>query len=353
MADSPAQYGRIPTKVVTAGALARLSRSELAVYLVIAAHVNGNSWSAWPSVQTIARLGGMGERTAQRATRQLVERGLISVQLGGGRGRSNHYTLRLPPGAEAQELQDGRPRRPGDTVSEDKPCHHGDTLSDEKPRQIGTETPSDRRRNPVKMRQKPRHPRATRTEEQNNSRNSKTAATGMGPYEEEEPMEEDAAVVAALIEAGIGGTKRNELTRRWSGIPGAAARIRDVAAGLRNRGKRSGAVVLELEAMAEKEAARLKRKQQEAAAGAEARRRTTERAEEDERRREAGVAWLAGLSDSRVQELWQQYLVDPRVRLALRTSMASGRFAVADIRVGFGEELAKLYGPETTEDPGV
>lgn len=48
---------------------------------------------AWPSVETIARKAAMSERGAQKCLAKLSEAGLVTVEIGGGRGKSNAYQI--------------------------------------------------------------------------------------------------------------------------------------------------------------------------------------------------------------------------------------------------------------------
>ncbi len=116
-----ASFGRIPTDVVRAGLFANLGKSELAVYLVIAGHVNGKTWSTTLRVATIADLAGVNPRTVQRATGSLAARKAITVQHGGGRTaegepRANTYTLTTNPDTQ----DDGVAYPDTQDVSDDK-----------------------------------------------------------------------------------------------------------------------------------------------------------------------------------------------------------------------------------------
>jgi hypothetical protein len=134
--------------MISAGVIAGLARSELAVYLVIAGHIDGRDWSARPAIDTIAELAGMDPRTAQRNLARLEAKGLIRVARGGGRNKTNTYTLTTDPGGLPGTSCEEKPRHPGDTLSPAKPRHLAATLSTEKPRQIGAETPAKYTLNP-------------------------------------------------------------------------------------------------------------------------------------------------------------------------------------------------------------
>lgn len=138
------QFGRVPTAFATGGWAQVLSRAELAVYVILAVHVRGASWTAHPGITRMVALTGLGERTVQRALAGLADRGLIEIVRGGGRQRTNRYTLVV----DLLE-SDAKPRHLGDTVSAEKPRHSCDTLSPEKPHQSKAETPSKLTVNPV------------------------------------------------------------------------------------------------------------------------------------------------------------------------------------------------------------
>ncbi len=149
-------FGKLPVRILECGGLASMTkRSELAVYVAIALHVDGSTWSAYPSVATIMRLTGASERTVQRAIHALADRGLVQVHAGGGRGLTNTFTLATNTTADGA-LSEDKHRHLSGTLSSEKPRHLSDTLSGEKPRQNGTETPSNRDENPVKPGRKPR-----------------------------------------------------------------------------------------------------------------------------------------------------------------------------------------------------
>ena len=66
-----------------------MDQSELRVYVVIAAHVDGRTWTARLSVRTIAKLAGRSVRTVQRTAKRLREKHAIRINPGGGRQRTN------------------------------------------------------------------------------------------------------------------------------------------------------------------------------------------------------------------------------------------------------------------------
>jgi len=97
MSTGSVQFGRVPTAVVTSGIVKCLDRYELALYLALAAHVDGVSWAAEVGNEKLRAITGMSERTVQRVAKRLIRKGLLTVQTGGGRKRCNRYTLSINP----------------------------------------------------------------------------------------------------------------------------------------------------------------------------------------------------------------------------------------------------------------
>jgi len=227
------QFGKLPYRVVTSGMLGRLKRSELAVYVVIAAHSNGDDFTSRPSVATIFAEANVSERTAQRAVRGLEGYGLIVVRLGGG-SATNTYELTTDP------------RHLGDTpVAAADPRHSCDTPP-----------PSKSAVTPV-IAVTPKQKNRERTEQAEPA--SPTAAAGGGDRGEkgdnrnggyEGKNRHDPAVDArrgALAAAGIGNPKREQLASDPYLTP---AIIRAKAAWCHEHRKRTGVLILELEAIA-------------------------------------------------------------------------------------------------------
>lgn len=75
---------------------AGLTPTQKLVALVISAHMNGTG-EAWPSVGTIAAECDLHAATVQRARSVLVARGLLVVDQGGGRSKTNRYRAAIPP----------------------------------------------------------------------------------------------------------------------------------------------------------------------------------------------------------------------------------------------------------------
>ncbi len=67
---------------------------------------------AWPSVSLIAKKAAMSERGAQKCIKKLVEMGLITVESGGGRNKTNAYQITtngIGPNAEHQNPEQNSP----------------------------------------------------------------------------------------------------------------------------------------------------------------------------------------------------------------------------------------------------
>lgn len=65
---------------------------ELLCLLAIADNADDYGY-AWPSVATIARKAAMSERGARKCLTKLVEAGLITIEVGGGRKKTNAYQI--------------------------------------------------------------------------------------------------------------------------------------------------------------------------------------------------------------------------------------------------------------------
>ncbi len=78
------------------------------VALTLSLHMSVRGDSCFPSMVTLAGESGLDERTVRRHIRALRESGWISVRLGGGRGRSNHYSASIPKGGHTDTLSSER-----------------------------------------------------------------------------------------------------------------------------------------------------------------------------------------------------------------------------------------------------
>jgi hypothetical protein len=76
--------------------IADISATAKLVAFVIGAHMDPMG-RAWPSKETIATEAGWNDRsTVTPRLKELRKAGLLEVQTGGGRGRSNVYQARIP-----------------------------------------------------------------------------------------------------------------------------------------------------------------------------------------------------------------------------------------------------------------
>lgn len=100
MAERREQFGRVSYRLIDSGALAtaKLTRAEAVTFIALSAHV-GQDYQARPALTRLAALTGADRRTVQRAIAGLRDKGLLTVERGGGRGNSNVYRLAGNPGA--------------------------------------------------------------------------------------------------------------------------------------------------------------------------------------------------------------------------------------------------------------
>jgi hypothetical protein len=154
-------------------------------------------------------------------------------------------------------------------------------------------------------------------------------------------------VVEALAEVGIGQPKRSELARRWTGIHGAAVKIRATAAKLNGSGKGSGVLVRDLEAQADAETIQAHRRQDRDQVEAQARRlEQVQQAELSALQRDR-QAWLADQTDGEVVKVWRRFLRHPSTPARYKVMWAKGDPpSVSCIRDAFGDDLAALFAPK-------
>jgi hypothetical protein len=101
----------MPYDVITSGGVAKMTGSEAKTYMVIAGHTD-RDFIAYPGEELIQREAGLKRRTVQVAIRGLEHKGLIRVQQGGGRSRTNLYCL-TTNGAQACAFNGGESAQPG------------------------------------------------------------------------------------------------------------------------------------------------------------------------------------------------------------------------------------------------
>lgn len=117
-------FGAVPFNLVASGAIQRLTeRSDVAVYLVLAAHCRAGTWTASPSLNRIAELSGVGLRTVPRAVDRLVRAGVVTVERGGGAGITTRYHLVTNCATMNGTVSSKELRQQGGIVSALKLCH--------------------------------------------------------------------------------------------------------------------------------------------------------------------------------------------------------------------------------------
>ena len=144
MSDTrPVQFGRMPTALVTSGALKPIKGkpAALAVYIAYVAASNAEG-EAWPSEATIAAAFDLGADTVRRARRILEDAGLL-IDTGHRRHRCKVYRIASKP-RDAEGFQNpatwgGNDSKPRDAEGYETP--HGRGVSPRNPARRAAETP--------------------------------------------------------------------------------------------------------------------------------------------------------------------------------------------------------------------
>lgn len=76
--DKWTEFFMIPNSVIDSGLLAKMKNSERSVYFVLCRHADHNSRLAFPAVKTLMELTGSAKETVCKATKQLVNYGVIT-----------------------------------------------------------------------------------------------------------------------------------------------------------------------------------------------------------------------------------------------------------------------------------
>ena len=102
--DAEVSWFHVFRDMIESGDVAKIGPHATTVYLVIKAHTNWSTGSAFPSIETIAKKSGISSRKIKDCLKDLEVAGYIRKEK---RGRSNLYTLR-----EKVEIigGDGRPQ---------------------------------------------------------------------------------------------------------------------------------------------------------------------------------------------------------------------------------------------------
>jgi len=107
----------------------RLTHLDCRVLVLIATkYLNRAKGYAYPSIARLAQDIGVADRSVQRSVRHLEEYGYLEVSSGGGRRRSNHYSVKIPAEPRPQSHpfgpQKGDSRKSNKvTPGSDKPRH--------------------------------------------------------------------------------------------------------------------------------------------------------------------------------------------------------------------------------------
>lgn len=336
MSDEKAQlgYGKLPTAVCTGGALEKLCRNELAVYLQIAAYIDGSSWDAWPSVATIARAAGCTRRTVQRSVAKLEKRGLIRVTTGGGRKGPNVYRLTtewITEGADG----DGGGRQSCDAGGGVKSVARGGRQNDFE----GASKPTG---GGVKTSPRGRQAHDTRTAQQQEQQNSRGTAAGASD-ENGRPEKNNGHLRSTLVAAGIGEPTLSQLAaepRLTVGI------VQDIAGESRSRGKGPGIIIENIRTALEAAEADRQGRQREKNAAADAKAKEVAAESKARRTEEKAERWIAGETDQAVMLLWAR-LVEEHPE-TVPPAIRNGTFTATQIRAGFASDLFSRYAEQST-----
>lgn len=244
MSDTP-NYGRVPYAIVDAGGLAKMKPADVAVYLVLCAHAD-QEWQAYPGLNRIAHLTGLSRAAVCVATRRLAQLGVIRITRGGGRGRASCYALVTDPVNSQPPL----------TVSCDKNSQHPNTVSPETVNDGAPKlsTPARETVNAGALNcQRPLTPTDKNIKEQQQNTGDAAAPGCAGGTEDAGPGD---PIGDALVLCGIGEPTRSGLADKLRGVRDATIKIARAAREANDRGKGVGALVRDLEALADAERVR-------------------------------------------------------------------------------------------------
>lgn len=93
---NPKAWVRVPNAILLHPGFAELRGSSVKVWLVVAAHRNRESGTAFPSRQTIAKISGVTVPTVARALKQLDQVGMLVWESARGQGCKRHNIYRVP-----------------------------------------------------------------------------------------------------------------------------------------------------------------------------------------------------------------------------------------------------------------
>ena len=106
-----------------------LSGADYAVAIAIAKHLNTRTFTAWPSLKTLASLTNRDVSTVWKSVERLQELKLLAVSKGGGRNKSNVYRPLL--GSIDTDPKTLRRRKKSSAKSQSKHCELEDRTLEE------------------------------------------------------------------------------------------------------------------------------------------------------------------------------------------------------------------------------
>ena len=109
------RFAKLPLTVL---ADRRLSANARLVFAGLSSY--SNCQSIHPNLETLSDRCGLSVRSVQRGAQELGATGYVSIQVGGGSGRSNYYVLaEIPKGCPVGQVSGFR--KPGQTVAKTRP----------------------------------------------------------------------------------------------------------------------------------------------------------------------------------------------------------------------------------------
>lgn len=83
------------TRITQVFSLEGLTLAERHLLVVLSHHSDNKTGECWPSVGLLAKKAKLSRRHVQRCLRRFQELGLMTVALGGGRGRRSGYVVHI------------------------------------------------------------------------------------------------------------------------------------------------------------------------------------------------------------------------------------------------------------------
>ena len=120
--------------------------------LVILANRANERRECWPSMGSLIDDTGLSERSIQDAVKALARAGVLTIEVGGGRGRTNLYRLQTP------QNMTNTPQKPVGIETNETPQNPQETPQDLQ------ETPQTSRETPQHLHPEPKEPKGTQRE---------------------------------------------------------------------------------------------------------------------------------------------------------------------------------------------